>query len=377
MQRKTSETQIARSVIAEAPTEKLEGALKFIAELRKHNSSKKLYDTYYKGVKKALDFNQSDRIYYDFRFGGTVTGRLSCAAYTCNDDSMGVSFHTLPRSPEDPKEIDIRSMFLAEPGEYFITSDYKTMELRVLAHLSQDKNMVNALRSGEDLHKATASLIYGIPIGQVTKRQRQISKAASFLIVYGGGAWKLSREVNISEDEAEEVINALRHAYPQVFVWFSQVEEFLRKNKYVKSIFNRRRNLLDIRSPDKKIQSRCVRQAGNFVIQSSASDITSFALLDIAMELDTRNLASRPVATVHDSIEVVSPAQDLMETLSIMKYKMTQCPYLKKTYGFNFSVPLDTDVEVGANFGAGGVEVKFDGFNVINREEVLNSIAIQ
>jgi len=370
---KVKDSDISRSVIANAPTEKLEGALEFITKLQELNKTKKLYDTYYKGVLKAIEYNGHPKVYYDFRFNGTVTGRLSCAAYTCNSDSMGVSIHTLPRPPEDPNKLNIRSLFIAPKGDYFITSDYKTMELRVLAHLSQDRNMIQAIRSGHDLHKATASLIYGIPVDQITKEQRQIAKAASFLIVYGGGAWKLARTVGISDEEAEAVIAALKDAYPDVFTWKDQVTEFLVKNKYVMSMFGRRRNLLDIRSPDKKIRERCIRQAGNSVIQSSASEITSFALLDICRGLKSRALEARPVASVHDSIEVISNRQDLMETLGIIRHRMTEYPYLRETYGFNFSVPLEIDVEVGANFG-GGVPVIFNGFNVKNRDEVYNSI---
>ena len=374
MARKVSDSQISRSIIADTPTERLEAALNFINKLKEHGKFKKLYDTYYVGVKKALDYNKNGKIYYDFRFDGTVTGRLSCAAYTCNENSMGVSFHTLPRTPENKEDVNIRAMFLPPEGDYFITSDYKTMELRILAHLSQDPRMLEAIRSGKDLHKATASLIYGISIDQITKRQRQIAKAVSFLIVYGGGAWKLSREVNISEDEAQDVIDALKDAYPRIFTWSEDVEAYLRKNTYVKSMFGRRRNLLDIRSPDKKIQSRSVRQAGNFVIQSSASEITSFAALDIINSLEERGLSSTMVATVHDSIEVTSPKKDVIETLSLMKHRMMEYPYLRDSFNFNLSVPLEIDMEVGPAFGV-GVEVHFDGYKVTNREEVLNSIA--
>lgn len=370
---KVKEADISRSVIANTSTEKLEGALNFINKLRELTAAEKLYDTYYKGISKALEYNQSDNIYYDFRFDGTVTGRLSCAAYTCNENKMGVSFHTLPRSPEDPNEVNIRKLFLPPVGWYFITADYKTMELRILAHLSQDKRMIEAINSGEDLHKITASLIYGVPVDRVTKFQRQVAKSASFLIVYGGGAWKLAKTVNIPEDEAVEVIEALKHAYPDVFTWQDQVKEFLIKNKYVVSLFGRRRNLLDIRSPAKAIQARCIRQAGNFVIQSSASEITSFALLDICKSLKSQKLLSRPVASVHDSIEVVSPKQDLIETLGIVKHRMTNYPYLQQCYGFKFSVPLDIDVEVGSSFG-GGAPVEYNGFQVSNIQEVYKSI---
>jgi DNA polymerase-1 len=360
---------ISRSVIGDAPTDKLERAREFLNRLQELRGLEKLQSTYIDGVGKAVEYNKHNKVYYDFRFDGTVTGRLSCAAYSAREN-MGVSFHTLPRT----KDPNIRSLFVAPKDHYFIAADYSAMELRILAHACRDKNLINAFFSGQDLHKYTASLIWKKPIDQITPEERQIAKSVSFLIVYGGSEFKLSKTVNIEIDEAKEIIDTYASVYPGVFTWMSEVKEFINKNKYAKSIFGRRRNLDNIKSPIPKIRSRCERQGVNFIIQSSASEITTFALLDMAMEFKKQGMESRVVASVHDSIEVISPKDEIDEALMILNHKMTQYPYLRQAMGFDCVVPLAIEVEVGSSFG-GGVDVKFNkSGGVSNLREVKNAI---
>lgn len=361
---------ISRSVISDAPTEKLERARDFLNRLQELRGLEKLQSTYIDGVSKAINYNGQNKVYYDFRFDGTVTGRLSCAAYSAKEN-MGVSFHTLPRT----KDPNIRSLFVAPPDHYFIAADYSAMELRILAHVCKDKNLVQAFFSGQDLHKYTASLIWKKPIAEITPEERQIAKSVSFLIVYGGSEFKLSKTVNIEIDEAKEIIDTYGSVYPGVFKWMDEVKEFINKNKYAKSIFGRRRNLDNIRSPIPKIRSRCERQGVNFIIQSSASEITTFALLDIAQEFRNQGMSSRVVASVHDSIEVIAPKDEIDEALMIVNHKMTQYPYLRESMGFDCAVPMAIEVEVGTSFG-GGVEVKYNkSGGVSNIKEVKNVLA--
>jgi DNA polymerase-1 len=366
---RTDPIAVSKSVISSTPTEKLERARDFLNKLQELRGLEKLQSTYIDGVGKAITYNGHDKVYYDFRFDGTVTGRLSCAAYSAKEN-MGVSFHTLPRT----KDPNIRSLFVAPKDHYFIAADYSAMELRILAHVCKDKNLIQAFFSGQDLHKYTASLIWKKPIDQITKEERQIAKSVSFLIVYGGSEFKLSKTVNIDIDEAKDIIDTYGTVYPGVFAWMNEVKEYINKNKYAKSIFGRRRNLDNIRSPIPKIRSRCERQGVNFIIQSSASEITTFALLDIAQEFKAQNMQSRVVASVHDSIEVVSPKDEIDEALMIMNHKMTQYPYLRKVMGFNCAVPMAIEVEVGTSFG-GGVDVKFNkSGGVANIKEIKNVI---
>lgn len=358
---------VSKSVISEVGTDRLERARDFLLRLQELRGLEKLQSTYIDGVRKAVDYNKHDKVYYDFRFDGTVTGRLSCAAYSAKEN-MGVSFHTLPRT----KDPNIRSLFVAPKGHYFIAADYSAMELRILAHACKDKNLVQAFFSGQDLHKYTASLIWKKPVDKITPEERQIAKSVSFLIVYGGSEFKLSKTVNIDIDEAKSIIDTYGTVYPGVFRWMNEVKEFINENKYAQSLFGRRRNLENIRSPIPKIRSRCERQGVNFIIQSSASEITTFALLDMAQEFRKQGMNSRVVASVHDSIEVVSPKEEVDEALMILNHKMTQYPYLRETMRFNCAVPMSIEVEVGTSFG-GGVEVKYNkSGGVANIKEILN-----
>lgn len=364
---------ISREVIKELPTDRLQKARDFIVSLQELRSFTKLYTTYYKGVKKAIEYNGENKVYYNFKFDGTVTGRLSCAAYT----NKGISFHTLPRNKEEEDEQgipNIRDMFVPPDDWVFITADYKVMELRILAHVCGDENLIKAFLSGEDLHKYTASLIFEKPISEITKRERQIAKSVSFLIVYGGSAYKLSQQVSIPLVQAEGIIERFSTVYPKVFSWMDEVRKELKKHKYVKSLFGRYRNLKNIKSISAKIRSRAERQAINFKIQNPASDIVCFALLDINNSLSSEGFLARLVASVHDSIEIVCPREELEQVLAIMHYKMTQYPLLRKVMGFNCVVPLLIDIEAGKSFGHGTPVLFNESGYPTNIEEILHEL---
>jgi DNA polymerase-1 len=382
--RQLSDEDIANLHIKDMETDKLEKALAFINSLKAWRRQEKLYSTYIKGTKKAVDNTKTSRVYFDYRLEGTVTGRLSCGALKAKvrpvsktgkvliskEHPLGVSFHTLPRDSKKEKDTSIRQLFEAEPNEHFITADFKAMELRILAHVADESNMIRAFFSGEDLHKYTASLIYNKSIADVTPEERQTAKSVSFLVVYGGGAWKLSRTANVSLAVAEATIERFREVYPRVFEWMEDVKEDLRKNKHVRSIFGRQRHLPDVDSSVQKIQDKAYRQAINYIIQSSASDVVCYCVLDIYKELKLRNLTSRIIGSVHDSIEVSSPSDELEETLQIMYNKMTTYPTMKAD-GYILKVPIEVEVEVGRSF-SGEKEVKYSKAGaIINMKDIL------
>jgi DNA polymerase-1 len=369
--KKVTDEDFARLHIRDMETETLSQAMSFIDSLTKFRSVEKLQSTYFKGVKTALENTASDKIYCDYRIEGTVTGRLSCGAYKAPVGTkkfpLGISFHTVPRDAGEDMSRSIRQLCIAPNNEWFITADYKAMELRVLAHVANETNMIKAFVMGEDLHKYTASLIYEKNIEDVTKEERQIAKSVSFLVVYGGGAWKLSKTANVSLAVAERTIAKFQEVYPRVFTWMEQVKAEVYEKHYATSMFGRRRNLPDITSPIQKIQDRCLRQAINFEIQSPASDIVCFSVLDIADEFELRRMKSGLLGTVHDSVEAGSPSDELEEALQIMYHKMTKYPRLKAA-GYNLRVPIEIEVEIGRSF-SGGTEVKFDKTgSVLNRE---------
>ena len=356
--------KVSRSVIQDKSTEDLIQCRDFLKGLLNLRKSEKLAKTYIQGTKKAIEYNERDKVFVDFRFDGTATGRLSCAAYNAKK-AMGVSFHTLPRDTET----NIRSIFTAPKGQAFITVDYAAMELRVLSHIAKEGNMQTAFNKGADLHTYTAQLLFNKKV--VTKEERQIAKTVSFLIVYGGGAFNLSETMAIPMKRAEAIINNYKNVYPGIFEYMEFVNEYIKRNGYAYTIFGRRRNLPDVYSRDRSVVNRALRQGLNFTIQSTASDILLTSLLGIAKTFKSRGLSARPVATVHDSVEIVCEKENIEEVLGIVYNEMVNYPSIKSIFNIHFDVPLKIDAEVGTSFGD-GQEVHFteDG-RVSNLDNLL------
>ena len=336
--------KISKSVIASKTKKELMESKKFLDGLLELRKSEKLTKTYIEGTKNAIAYNELEKIFVDFRFDGTATGRLSCAAYNAQK-AMGVSFHTLPRETTN----NIRSLFRAPDDWAFIAADYSAMELRVLSHIAKEGNMQLAFNKGADLHSYTAKLLFNKE--DITKEERQIAKTVSFLIVYGGGAFNLSETMGIPMRKAEKIIKDYENVYPGIFSYMEFVNNFVKRNGYAYSIFGRKRNLSDVQSKDRKVVNRALRQGLNFTIQSAASDILLTSLLGASQRFKEAGLQARPVATVHDSIEVVCPQEEVKETLTILYDEMVNYPLIKKIFNIHFDVPLAIDAEVGKSFG--------------------------
>jgi len=336
--------KISKSVIASKTKKELMESKKFLDGLLELRKSEKLTKTYIEGTKNAIAYNELEKIFVDFRFDGTATGRLSCAAYNAQK-AMGVSFHTLPRETTN----NIRSLFKAPDDWAFIAADYSAMELRVLSHIAKEGSMQLAFNKGADLHSYTAKLLFNKE--DITKEERQIAKTVSFLIVYGGGAFNLSETMGIPMRKAEKIIKDYENVYPGIFSYMEFVNNFVKRNGYAYSIFGRKRNLSDVQSKDRKVVNRALRQGLNFTIQSAASDILLTSLLGASQRFKEAGLQARPVATVHDSIEVVCPQEEVKETLTILYDEMVNYPLIKKIFNIHFDVPLAIDAEVGKSFG--------------------------
>ena len=255
---------------------------------------------------------------------------------------------------------NIRSMFIAPEGYVFVAADYSAMELRVLSHIAKEGNMQKAFNKGEDLHTYTAQLLF--QKSKISKEERQIAKAISFLIAYGGGAFNLAETTGITLARAKKIINKYKTVYPGIFSYMEFVERFIKDNKYAYTIFGRRRNLPDIDSKDFGVVARAARQGLNFTIQSTASDILLCALLGIERRFKEEGLDAYIVATVHDSIEIVARLDCLERCLEIVYDEMVNYPFLRKVFNINFDVPFAIDVEVGHSFGDGeGVQFSPEG----------------
>jgi DNA polymerase-1 len=350
---KEKELSIAQCVLESLPDERIAELFKFFDKHSEFKKLTKLYLTYIKGAEQALENTGNGRMYVRYSIDGTVTGRLSNSGANITpgrskEGKIGVSFHTLPR---ENLSVNIRDYVVAPPGYNFITVDMKAMELRVLAHVANEKNMIKAFESGVDLHSYSAGLTFGKDPKDVTKEERQIAKAVSFLTVYGGTAYTLAAKQNIPESRAETIIQNWMAAFPGVGSYMQTVDSYIKQFGYAKTLFGRFRHLPNIRSPLRNIRSEAFRQGLNFTIQSPASDILLCGMLGVIEKL--KPLKGKVVATVHDSIELVCPKEETDEVVSIVANELVNYPYLRNNFGINLRVPLAVDVEVGTSFGNG------------------------
>tara|TARA_R110000868_G_scaffold13711_3_gene63579 strand:- start:8316 stop:9395 length:1080 start_codon:yes stop_codon:yes gene_type:complete len=340
---------ISRSVITSMQDDKLLNAREFIKKLMEFRKAKKLFDTYITGVNKAMDYNGSDRIYVEYRIDGTVTGRLSNAGYSAGANSKGISFHTLPRETE----FNIRDYVVAPKGYKFITADKKGMELRIIAHLAKEKHMIKAFKDKVDLHTYSASMTFGKPPEKITKEERQIAKEVSFLTIYGGTYKTLARRRGISFKKADNIIKGWMATFPGIPKYMDKVHNFVMENKYAYTIFGRRRNLPNVTSSAKWIVGEALRQGLNFTVQSSASDTLVCCLLGLDQDIKRLGLGAKIVATVHDSIELICPDNEVDQVVKLVNYHMTEYPYVREHFGIEFLAPFEAEIMVGDSFGSG------------------------
>jgi DNA polymerase I len=358
---KDEELKVAESVIRSVPDSKIIASKHFLDRLFDYKRITKLYNTYIEGVETSLQNTGNGRMYVVYNIAGAVTGRLSNSGGNTKGGKgnkkatkIGVSFHTLPREQED---FNIRNYVIAPDGYDFITVDKKAMELRVLAHVANERNMIKAFHSGQDLHDYTTGMTFNISKDKVSpeewKLKRQICKEVSFLIVYGGGAFTLARKRNISETKAQKIIDSWMSTYPGIGVYMETVADYIKQFKYAKTIFGRYRHLPNIDSPSKSASSQAFRQGLNFTVQSPASDILLCGMIGTNMALKSKGFDAELVATVHDSIELISRKDQTKEVVKVIRDQLVDYPYLRSNFGIEFKVPLEVEFEVGHSFGSG------------------------
>lgn len=351
------ELLIAESVIKELPQDKLIDAKKFLDKFSDHKRLEKLFNTYIVGTETALSNTNNGKIFVNYSLDGTVTGRLSnsganISAGRKKESKIGISFHTMPREQID---FNLRDIIVAPEGHDFVTLDIKSAELRVLAHIANEKNMIKAFEDKIDLHTYSASEVFNKPKDKVSKEERQIAKEVSFLIVYGGTSFTLANKRNIPEHKAQKIIDGWMTLFPGVPNYMAVVEDYIKQHKYAKTIFGRRRNLSNIDSPVKNIQREAFRQGLNFTVQSPASDFLGCGIVGIDLEIKSRGLQAIIAGSVHDSISVTCPKSETELVCKIMKYQLEEYPYLKKHFGIYLKVPIEIEIKVGKSFGSGEI----------------------
>ena len=285
---KPKKTKTGQYVTSEEVLTQLQGKHEIVADILAFRGLKKLLSTYIDNLPTLIN-PRTGHIHTSFNQTVTATGRLS---------SSDPNLQNIPVRGEDGKEI--RKAFVAEPGCQFFSADYSQIELRVMAHLSGDEAMIRVFREGHDLHAATAATIYKKDIADVTRDERTKSKRANFGIIYGITVFGLAERLDISRDEARQLIDGFFETFPQVRDYMERAKEEARRQGYVTTLFGRRRYLPDINSQNATVRGFAERNAINAPIQGTAADIIKVAMIRIHRRFEEEGLRSKMILQVHD-----------------------------------------------------------------------------
>ncbi|MHC1720748.1 MAG: DNA polymerase I [Clostridiaceae bacterium] len=310
--------------------EELKDKHPIIEKITYYRQLTKLYSTYVEGLKAVIDTD--GKIHSSFNQTVTTTGRLS---------STEPNLQNIPIKYELGREI--RRVFIPENDDCVILSaDYSQIELRVLAHISGDDNLISAFKNNLDIHTKTASEVFRVPLEEVTPRMRSNAKAVNFGIVYGIGDFSLGKDLKISRKEAKQYIDTYFERYPGVKRYLDDIIKFAKENNYVTTILNRRRFLPEIKSSNKMVQAFGERLAMNTPIQGSAADIIKLAMVSVYDEIEKSNLRSRLILQVHDEL-ILNVYKDELETVKGMVKRIMENVV-------EFKVPLEVDINVGESW---------------------------
>ena len=327
---KAKKTKTGQYVTSEEVLQQLKNKHEIVADILEHRGLKKLIGTYIDALPKLIN-PRTGHIHTSFNQTITATGRLS---------SSDPNLQNIPIRGEDGKEI--RKAFIPEPGCLFFSADYSQIELRVMAHLSQDPQMIEVFREGKDLHAATAANIYKKPIEEVTRDERTKSKRANFGIIYGITVFGLAERLDIPRDEAKMLIDGYFATFPEVHDYMEKSKEIARKQGYVTTLFGRRRYLPDINSANSVVRGFAERNAINAPIQGTAADIIKVAMIHIFQRFKAEGIRSKMILQVHDELNFsVYPDE---------KEKVERIVLEEMQNAFHMSVPLVADSGFGDNW---------------------------
>lgn len=287
---KPKKTKTGQFVTSEEVLQQLRSKAPIVDDILAHRGLKKLLGTYVDALPKLIN-PHTGHIHTSFNQAVTATGRLS---------SSDPNLQNIPVRGEDGKEI--RKCFIPEPGCLFFSADYSQIELRVMAHLSGDKNMIEAFREGYDIHAATAARIYKKKIEDVSRDQRTKAKRANFGIIYGITVFGLAERLEISRDEAKQLIDGYFETFPEVQAYMEKAKELAREHGYAETFFHRRRYLPDITSHNATVRNFAERNAINAPIQGSAADIIKIAMVHIYERFRREGIKSKMILQVHDEL---------------------------------------------------------------------------
>ncbi len=327
---KAKKTKGGQYVTSEEVLEGYRGKHPVIGKILEYRGVKKLLSTYIDALPKLVN-PKTGRIHTSFNQAVTATGRLS---------SSNPNLQNIPVRDEQGREI--RKVFIPDDGCIFLSADYSQIELRLMAHLSGDENMIEAFQSGKDIHAATAAKIYKVPIEDVTSEMRRRAKTANFGIIYGISAFGLAQRLDISRAEAKELIDGYFATYPHIRDYIQESIDRAKQNGYVETIFHRKRYLADINSSNSIVRGFAERNAVNAPIQGSAADLMKIAMIRVYEECRKAGLKSKMILQVHDELNFSVLPEELETLKKIVVDCMQNVAQLR--------VPLIADCGTGANW---------------------------
>ena len=327
---KPKKTKTGQYVTSEEVLTQLRSRAPIVDDILSYRGLKKLLGTYVEALPRLIN-PRTSHIHTCFNQAITATGRLS---------SSDPNLQNIPIRDDDGKEI--RKCFIPEPGCLFFSADYSQIELRIMAHLSGDDNMVEAFRVGHDIHAATAAKIWHVPVDAVTAEQRKQAKQANFGIIYGITTYGLAQRMNIDNREARQLIDDYFATFPKVQAYMEQAKETCRAKGYAETLFHRRRYLPDILSANATVRGFAERNAINAPIQGSEADIIKVAMIRIHQRFQREGIRSKMILQVHDELNFSVYPEEKEQVERIVIEEMQQA--------YPLSVPLTADAGWGNNW---------------------------
>ncbi|WP_226064395.1 DNA polymerase I [Kaistella polysaccharea] len=327
---KAKKTKSGQYATSEDILQKLSSKHEIIKHILEYRTYQKLKSTYVDALPLQID-KDDHRVHTSFSQTTAATGRLA----SVNPNLQNIPIRTL-------RGQQIRGAFVANPGNKIIAADYSQIELRLIAAISEEENMIKAFQNGEDIHASTASKLFDVPLEDVTKTQRSQAKTVNFGILYGQGAFGLAEQTGLSRKEAKEMIESYFQTYPKLKKYMANQVVKAQEMGYVETILNRKRHLKDINSANFVVKAHAERNAVNAPIQGSAADVIKLAMIKIDQELTEQNLKTKMLLQVHDELVFEAPEEELEIVKTLIKKEMESA--------YETTVPLLVEVGVGDNW---------------------------
>ena len=327
---KAKKTKTGQYATSEDVLQKLANKHEIIKHILEYRTYQKLKSTYVDALPSQID-KTDNRVHTNFSQTTAATGRLA----SVNPNLQNIPIRTL-------RGQQIRGAFVSGEGKKIISADYSQIELRLIAEISGEENMIKAFQNGEDIHASTAAKLFGIPLEEVSKTQRSQAKTVNFGIIYGQGAFALAEQTGLSRTEAKQLIDSYYETYPKLKIWMAEQVQKARELGYVETLFNRKRHLKDINSANFVVKAHAERNAVNAPIQGSAADIIKIAMINIDKVFEKEKLKTKMLLQVHDELVFEAPTEEVEVATYLIKTEMESA--------VETQVPLLVEVGVGKNW---------------------------